>query len=218
MLNLLISNINLSSLPEINSTWSFIIYKSHGKPRNSSRSYRLISTCPIIAKGLDKWVSTLKNEDWNKVKAQTQFMCKSSSHELAILLLTEVTRYSVMSLKKPIFCLYLDKKSAYDVVRSEDVVSAALAASGGPSEADQSLVYIAKRLQNRLTYIEYDKTIMSPIFDTRGLEQGGILSSSEFQLVGNKELSTANDSALGITIGKIHIASDGFQYFYLMTR
>ena len=39
--------------------------------------------------------------------------------------------------------------------------------------------------------------------------QGGLLSSSEFQLVGNKELSTANDSALGVNIGKIHVASDG---------
>ena len=50
---------------------------------------------------------------------------------------------------------------------------------------------------------------MGPIKDSRGLEQGGLLSSSEFQLVGNRELSAANDSGLGIYFGPIHVASDG---------
>ena len=169
-INILINNVSLTALPEINSTWSIVLYKGHKKPRSSARSYCCISTCPLLAKGLDLWIAKLKRQDWNNVKAQTQFMSKRSSHELAALLVTEVTRFSLLSCKRPIWCLYTDKKSAYDMVRIQDIIPAALAASGGPGLADQSLLYLANRLNNRLTYLEFNGTIMGPIQDKRGLE------------------------------------------------
>ena len=71
-------------------------------------------------------------------------------------------------------------------------------AAGGPDIADQSLIYIAKRLKNWQTFLEYNKIIMAGIQDRRGLEQGGLLISSEYQLVSNAELNTANESGLGV--------------------
>jgi hypothetical protein len=35
------------------------------------------------------------------------------------------------------------------------------------------VVYLDRRLRNRLTYIEWDKQLMGPICDTMGVEQGG---------------------------------------------
>ena len=37
---------------------------------------------------------------------------------------------------------------------------------------DEGLVYLDRRLRNRLTYVEWDKQLMGPICDTMGVEQG----------------------------------------------
>ena len=46
LLNLLIENVNLTSLPALNSAWSIVLYKGHNKPKSSYPSYRCISLCP----------------------------------------------------------------------------------------------------------------------------------------------------------------------------
>ena len=38
--NTLISNINLSSIPEVNTTWAIMLHQGHRKPRSSSWSWR----------------------------------------------------------------------------------------------------------------------------------------------------------------------------------
>ena len=35
------------------------------------------------------------------------------------------------------------------------------------------VVYLDKRLRNRLTYVEWDRQVMGPIQDKLGVEQGG---------------------------------------------
>ena len=50
---------------------------------------------------------------------------------------------------------------------------------------------------------------MGPIHEKRGAEQGGTLSTDEYQLVSNTELNTANSYGLGIDVGNNHIASIG---------
>ena len=59
ILNLLISDLNTTSVPEVNSAWSIMLHKGHGKPRSSSRSWRCISTRPLLAKALDLKVANL---------------------------------------------------------------------------------------------------------------------------------------------------------------
>ena len=89
ILNTIISNINLSSLDYLNSVWAMILHKGHGKDRESDRSYRTISTCPLILKALDKHVGHMFESGWASAQAETQFQGTGSSHELAALLLTE---------------------------------------------------------------------------------------------------------------------------------
>lgn len=46
--------------------------------------------------------------------------------------------------------------------------------------AGESLLYFDARVQgtrNRVTYVEWEKTIMGPIKDTGGIEQGGTKST-----------------------------------------
>ena len=50
---------------------------------------------------------------------------------------------------------------------------------------------------------------MDGMKDERGTEQGGKISSDEYQLVGNTELNVANSSGLGILLGNLHIACIG---------
>ena len=116
LLNSLIKNIKLASLEELNTAWACILYKGHGKNRCSDRSYRTISTCPLLAKALDVYVGQLHGQGWANVQAPTQFQGTGSSHELAALLPTECIQSSLCTHKRPDFVLLLDAKSAFDKV------------------------------------------------------------------------------------------------------
>ena len=124
------------------------IQGSHKKDRESDRSYRTISTCPLIAKALDYYVGTLYSDGWAAAQAETQFQGAGSSHELAALLLTEAINFSLFTLKKPVFLLLLDAKSAFDLMPKENIIVNAYKAG----TCDQGLVYLDNRLKSRLTY------------------------------------------------------------------
>ena len=56
---------------------------------------------------------------------------------------------------------------------------------------DERLLYLDKRLSSRLTFCDYDKQLMGPIFDTRGLEQGSVSSSDKYKLYNNEQASSS---------------------------
>ena len=122
LMNLVISNVNLFSLPELNSVWAMVLYKAHGKPKDEDRSYRTISTCPLLSKALDKYIGSLYETGWASAQAETQFQGPGSSHELAALLLSETIQFSLYSAKKPLFVLLLDAKSAFDKILVEFII------------------------------------------------------------------------------------------------
>ena len=64
----LVTNNNLSSLEYLNSVWAMILHKGHGKDWESNRSYRTISTCPLLSKALDKHVGHAGTHDKWQVK------------------------------------------------------------------------------------------------------------------------------------------------------
>ena len=90
LLSSLLHDVNNTSIHEINVVHAIILFKGHKKDKTSDRSYRTISTCPVVAKALDLYIRELFIDEWNLDKAETQFQGKGSSHELAALLLTEV--------------------------------------------------------------------------------------------------------------------------------
>ena len=94
LLNTIIDDINLSSLEELNTIWACILHKGHGKDKESDRSYRTISTCPLLAKALDSYAGQLYGDGWADAQAETQFQGTGSSHELAGLLVTEAVNFS----------------------------------------------------------------------------------------------------------------------------
>ena len=100
----------------------FILFKGHGKDKESDRSCRTISTCPLLAKALDSYIGELYSDGWANVQAETQFQGAGSSHELAGLLLTEVIQFSLYSLKLPLFLILLDAMSAFDLILREDII------------------------------------------------------------------------------------------------
>ena len=201
----LMKNIKLASLEELNTVWACILYKGHGKSKNSDRSYRTISTCPLISKALDTYIGQLYSDQWQKVQAPTQFQGSGSSHDLAAILLTECIQHSLYSAKRPAYVLLLDAKSAFDkVVRECAVRNAYLAGT-----TDQALLYINSRLENRKTYVEWDKVLMGPIDDKLGVEQGGVNSDKIYKLCNNVQLSTAQESGLGFDLGSVIVSSIG---------
>ena len=193
-----IDDLNSASVDELNEVWACILHKGHGKDRTSERSYRTISTCPFISKGLDTLIYDLYSKVWDKQQASTQLQGKGSSHELASLLVTEVIQYSLNVNKKPMYILFLDAKSAFDLVIREFLV-ANLYQYG---IRDQGLILIDERLKNRKTFCEWDKKLMGPILDLWGLEQGGKNSSDFFKVYNNQQITTANDSELGVVMGE----------------
>ena len=97
LMNIIIDSINLSSLEELNTICACILHNGHGKDKESDRSYRTISTCPLIAKALDSYAGELYGGGWAAAQADVQFQGAGSSHELAGLLLTEVSNFSLFS-------------------------------------------------------------------------------------------------------------------------
>ena len=205
LLSALIKNVNLASLEELNTIWACILYKGHGKDKESDRSYRTISTCPILAKALDTYIGQLFADDWSSVQAETQFQGSGSSHELAAIMLTEAVQFSLHVAKKPLFILLLDAKSAYDkVVKECAIKNAYLSGSSG-----HGLIYIDSRLGSRKTFIEWEKVLMGPIEDTLGVEQGGVNSDKIYKLCNNFQLSTAQMSSLGVDMVSSVVSSIG---------
>ena len=195
-MNLLISNINLCALEEINSVFACILFKGHGKDPTSDRSLRTISTYPVLAKALDTYIGELYGSGWADQQAETQFQGEGSCHSLAALLLTEAIQHSTFTLKQPLYCLFLDAKSAYDKILTESVIKQAYLAG----TQDHGLLYLNHRLKNRKTFIEYNKVLMGPISDKLGLEQGGKNSDKYYRLVNNCQLSEAQLSGLGVDL------------------
>ena len=105
---------------------------------------------------MDKYVGSLYESGCAAAQAETQFQGAGSSHELGALLLTECVQFSLHSRRTPLFVIMLDAKSAFDKILKEFIVkNAFLAGSRG-----QGLVYIANKLENRQTFVEWEKTIM----------------------------------------------------------
>ena len=205
LLNILISDINFMMVPEMNSVYACILYKGHNKERTSDRSYRTISTCPLLAKAFDTYLRILIIDQWKSIQADTQYQGEGSSHELAALLLTEVIQFSLFTSLLPLYALYLDARSAFDRVVREFLVRN-LFQSG---TAGQFLLYINERLKNRLTYCDWDSNLMGPIFDTLGVEQGGVNSDNYYKLTNNEQLSIAQKSELGVVMNNITISAIG---------
>ena len=63
LFNLIIKNVNVSTLKKLNAAWAIMLYKGGAKPRHLAKSWRCISTCPLLAKAMDLYVYRLhKNQ------------------------------------------------------------------------------------------------------------------------------------------------------------
>ena len=184
-------------MKELNTVYALLLHKGHGKSRTSDRSYRTISSCPVLAKALDLYIQELSITKWNAVQAQTQYQGQNSSHDLASLLVTEAVQQSLYSHHKPIFLLFLDARSAFDSV----VISFLIRTLYFSGMQGNSINYIHSRLNNRLTYCDWDKVLMGPIFDQQGLEQGGCSSSDLYKIYNNELRSTVQQSGQGVDLG-----------------
>ena len=70
-----------------------------------------------------------------------------------------------------------------------------------------SLLYVNNRLQSRRTLLEWDKTLMGPIDDEIGLEQGGISSGDQYKVYNSSQVQSSQSSRLGVPLGPEHVAS-----------
>ena len=206
LMNAFIIDVNNSTIEELNTIFAILLYKGHDKERTLDSSYRTISTCPVVAKGLDSYVRELFVEKWNMKQAETQYQGQGSSHELASLLITEAVQHSKFTIMKPIFLLFLDAKSAFDNV----IIPYLVRCFHQAGMEGSSVLYMENRLANRLTFCEYDKVFTGPIRDQQGLEQGGLSSSDCYKLYNNDCLNQAQQSNLGVELGpKLTISAVG---------
>ena len=205
LVNSAIDNIENTTVEELNNAHACILYKGHLKDKSLAASYRTISTCPFVAKALDYYIRELSHSEWAEAQADTQFLGANMSHELGALLITETISHSLSDLNLPVFCLFLDARSAFDLtVRELFVRKLHLLGTSG-----QRLVYIDNRLKNRKTFLEWDKTVLGPIKDELGFEQGGISSGEFYICYNNEQIQTAQESGLGVSVGPVDVAAVG---------
>ena len=67
LVNRIISEINSSSVKELNTVMAILLHKGHGKSKTSARSYRTISTCPVLGKAIDIYIHDRFVDHWNYV-------------------------------------------------------------------------------------------------------------------------------------------------------
>ena len=127
------------------------------------------------------------------------------SPELGALLLTETINHSLKVNNQPVFCLFLDARSAFDLTIREIIVRKLhlLGTTG------HRLLYIDNRLKHRRTFLEWDRRVLSPIIDELGFEQGGISSGDLYTIYNADQLSTAQDSGLGVDLDVVEVGSVG---------
>ena len=113
-------------------------------------------------------------------------------------MLTECISFSKDTLQLPTYVLYLDAKSAFDNVLKELLIKNLY----NVQELDKSLIIINNRLQYRNTYVDWNGDLMGPIQDELGLEQGGTNSSDFYKIFGKEQLYLAQQSKLGVPLGK----------------
>ena len=205
LLNAIIDNVNNASIKELNTAHGLILYKGHRKEKTSDRSYRTISTCPLLAKSLDLYLRDLYHELWDGCQAETQYQGTGSSHELASLLVTEVVQHSLYVKNKPVYLLALDAQSAFDRCLRQILVCELYKAKVDGS----AIAFIDKRLANRETVYEWNGEMMGPAKDDTGFEQGGVNSSDYYKLYNNEQLNTAQASGLGVDIGSSVVSAIG---------
>ena len=204
LINMLLDNIELSSVEELNNVHAVILYKGHGKDRHLSSSYRTISSCPFISKATDIYLGELSQDDWTSCQAATQFQGHGMSHKLASLLLTTTIQHS-FSQHKPLFVLLLDAESAFDHVLRQIMVRRLYL----DTTKDQRVIFWDQRLANRTTYCQWGNSVMGPIYDQRGVEQGGPNSSEFYKIYNNEQLDTAQSSSLGTNVMGEAVAAIG---------
>ena len=197
LLNFIIDDVNNATVEELNACYALLLHKGHGKSRNLDKAYRTISTCPLLSKALDLYIRELHEDKWKACQAETQYQGEGSCHELAALLVTELIQHSLNTLKEPAYFLFLDAKSAFDRVLPELLIRQLyLAGMDG-----NSTVLLNNRLVNRHTYLDWNRTLMGPIKDELGLEQGGSNSSEFYKIYSNENLISAQKSQQGINLG-----------------
>ena len=62
LLNALIADVDNITITEVNTVYACILFKGHGKDKSNSRSYRTISSCPVVAKALDLYIRDMNIE------------------------------------------------------------------------------------------------------------------------------------------------------------
>ena len=196
LFNTVLENIEIAAADELNRAHAVILHKGHYKPKNLSSSYRTISSCPFLAKSVDIYLGKLSKEDWRSRQAATQFQGDGMSHDMASLLLTSTIHHS-LHIKKPLFVLLLDAKSAFDLVLRKILVRRLFL----DTKADQRIRYWDLRLSRRTTFCQWGSQLMGPIKDECGVEQGGPNSSDFYKIYNNEQINSAQDSGFGTTIG-----------------
>ena len=139
------------------------------------------------------------------MQANTQFQGDGTSHEMAALLLTTTIHHLTKTLKKPILVLLLDAKSAFDAVIRQFLVRRLYL----DTTRDQRARYWDLRLSHRTTFCQWGESLMGPIKDELGVEQGGPSGSDFYKIYNNEQLKTAQQSQLGINIGDAVVAAVG---------
>ena len=154
-MNLIIEDVNRATIEEMNACYALLLYKGHTKSRSCYTSYRTISTCPVLAKGMDLYIRDLHKTKWYACQSPTQYQSEGSSHELASLMITELIQCSLFTLKEPAYLLFLDAKSVFDHVLPEPLVRNLYKARMDGN----CTVYVNNRLTSRHTYLDWDTNL-----------------------------------------------------------
>ena len=108
-------------------------------------------------------------------------------------------------MNQPLYLLALDAQSAFDRCLRQILITELYKTHVPPG----ALNLIDRRLANRQKVYEWDGVAMGPASDVTGFEQGGVNSSEYYKIYNNEQLTSAQNSGLGVNIGSGTISAIG---------
>ena len=196
-INMVLTNINYLSCPQIKLGVGTAVYKGKNKPKTLSNSYRRITVSPILGAIIDYYIDPIAEATFRLQQSPDQLGFTSGiSYLLAAIQRGECQRWAVDQ-KKTCFGVSLDGEAAFPSVERSIQIRQLYSAG----ERDGLLAYSKCTYANTECHLKLHGKLSRRIQESKGNRQGHVRASGHFKAYINPCLLSLGSSNLGFPIG-----------------
>ena len=205
LLNLIISNLNYLSSPQLNTSIASIVHKGKERPATHHKSYRQVRVTVLIGRLIEEYIRPIFIRAYRPIQNMNQYGFTEGITYLMGALQRHEAEQHCLDLKKTFFGCSLDGDSAFEVVNRE-ILTRELYMSGDRGDYWKASYF---SYQESLSRIKMNNQLSRPIKESLGVKQGHIKSSDHYTAYNGPLLDTLEHACLGVWIGPINCGVTG---------